>query len=234
MNRKAFNFYLSHWEQIKKMDDNQKLEIFKAICEVQFLERNIEDISFKDTLSDIVWTGLKHSLNTSLMGFINKQKSLGKEIEIPSQGDNNPPCQPPIDTPCQQEEVQEEVKGKGEIVTTQSYDDALTIAHYLHQNIIQVNPTFKEPNLDSWAKDIDKAIRIDNRTPQQLKECISWIYSSQGEFWQRNILSGNKLRKQFDQMNMQATKSTSGIKETAHYLDNDIFENMAKEAKELL
>lgn len=80
---------------------------------------------------------------------------------------------------------------------------AIKIADYLLSKIISINPSFKKPNLDLWVKDIDKALRIDNRTENQLIDCINWIYSDEGEFWQRNILSGKKLREKFDTMNMQ-------------------------------
>ena len=107
--RKAFNFYQSHWEQIKLLNDTQKLELFNAICSVQFMEVNIDDIKFKDNISILVWTGIKHSINTSLSGFINKNKSLNKEVAIPL-------AKVGTDTPCQQLEVkgEEEVKEKEE------------------------------------------------------------------------------------------------------------------------
>jgi len=78
------------------------------------------------------------------------------------------------------------------------------ISKFLLEKIKSVNPTFKEPNLNSWSSDIDKAIRIDGRTEEQLLHCIKWIYSDAGSFWQKNILSGKKLREKFDTMNMQA------------------------------
>ncbi len=81
--RKAFNFYKSHWEQIKLLSDPQRLDLFNAICQVQFLEESIDDIHFKDAITNLVWTGIKHSIATSLNGFINKQKALDKDIEIP-------------------------------------------------------------------------------------------------------------------------------------------------------
>ena len=89
------------------------------------------------------------------------------------------------------------------IVTTQSEIDSLRIANYLLNNILKHNPTFKKPKIETWSIDIEKAIRLDKRTVKQLKECIDWIYSPDGTFWQKNILSGKKLREKFDTMNMQ-------------------------------
>ena len=105
--RKGFNFYLSYWEQMKLLNDKQKVKLLDAICQVQFLEKNINDISFSDNMLNLVWAGIKHSVSTSLNGFISKQKALNKPLDIPlSKGG------------AQQEEVQEEEKeqGKGQYV----------------------------------------------------------------------------------------------------------------------
>ena len=59
-----------------------------------------------------------------------------------------------------------------------------------------------------WAKHIDLAIRIDNRTPEELRAVIEWC---QGDsFWQNNILSTEKLRKQFDKLWMQMKGEENG------------------------
>ena len=92
-------------------------------------------------------------------------------------------------------------------IVPSSSTDAERLANYLLNNILKINPTFKKPNISTWAKDISLAIRIDGRTVEQLKECIDWIYSNKGQFWQKNILSGKKLREKFDTMYMQATTS---------------------------
>lgn len=77
------------------------------------------------------------------------------------------------------------------------------VADYLLMKILSVNPDFKKPSLNTWAKDIDKAIRLDNRTENQLIGAIDWIYTAEGSFWQSNILSGKKLREKFDTMQAQ-------------------------------
>ena len=57
---------------------------------------------------------------------------------------------------------------------------------------------FRNPNLQTWAKDIDLMIRLDKRTPEDIQRVIKW--SQADTFWQSNILSTAKLRKQFDQL----------------------------------
>lgn len=115
-----------------------------------------------------------------------------------------------------------------------SLRDAHDVAFYLLQKILSIKPNFKQPNLETWAKDIDKAIRIDGRTKEQLIACIDYIYSPNGAFWQANILSGKKLREKFDTIEMQAQRSrTGGSDVTQHNLSvlEEIMEEYGNETK---
>ncbi|WKV22506.1 replication protein O [Bacillus phage vB_BceS-M2] len=80
--------------------------------------------------------------------------------------------------------------------------DEVRLAHYLLQKIRENNPDHKEPNLQTWAGDIEKMIRIDGRTPQQVQNMIDWCQAD--HFWKANILSGKKLREKYDQMKVKA------------------------------
>ena len=84
-------------------------------------------------------------------------------------------------------------------------NEAQKVASYLLEKILLWKPNFKTPSLNNWAKDIDLAIRVDKRTPQELINAIDWIYTSKrGEFWKPNILSAKKLRDKFDTLELQA------------------------------
>ncbi|WP_437131247.1 hypothetical protein [Peptostreptococcus russellii] len=63
------------------------------------------------------------------------------------------------------------------------------------------NPNCKQPNIQSWCKDMNKIIRIDQREPEDIAEVIKW--SQKDEFWKSNILSPSKLRKQYDQLKVK-------------------------------
>jgi len=58
----------------------------------------------------------------------------------------------------------------------------------------------KESTLQRWALDIDRMIRLDNRKPCPIWNMIIWC--QQDDFWFKNILSGSKLRKQYDKLAM--------------------------------
>ena len=103
-------------------------------------------------------------------------------------------------------------EGKKNIKPFLSNSDEVRLAELLLEKILSRNPNHKKPNLQTWAKDIDLMIRIDTRTPEDIRRVIEW--SQNDQFWQSNILSTAKLRKQFDQiwakMGAVATKGSSG------------------------
>jgi len=79
--------------------------------------------------------------------------------------------------------------------------DAFRLAELLLSLILARKPDFKKPNLQGWAKDIDRMIRLDKRTPEQIEAVIRWC--QQDLFWQSNILSAAKLREKFDQLELR-------------------------------
>jgi len=99
--RKAFSFYRSHYEQMKLLNKTQIADITMAICEVQFLEVHINDISFKDKMTLLVWTGIKHAIDASVVGY----GYAKKDILIPLEGGSEIPQTPPQE---EQGEVKEE------------------------------------------------------------------------------------------------------------------------------
>ncbi|MFL0266825.1 hypothetical protein [Candidatus Clostridium radicumherbarum] len=64
------------------------------------------------------------------------------------------------------------------------------------------NPGAKEPNLQTWAKNIDLMIRLDNRTAEGIRQMI--IFSQNNDFWKGNILSTLKLREKYVQLYIQS------------------------------
>jgi hypothetical protein len=77
--------------------------------------------------------------------------------------------------------------------------EALTLARRLGKAIKFADPKAKIPaDLTGWAGDIDKLIRIDGRTPEEIHQILRWVFHDSDGWWVSNIRSGFKLRKQFD------------------------------------
>jgi DNA-binding MarR family transcriptional regulator len=61
----------------------------------------------------------------------------------------------------------------------------------------------KRPSVtDRWVSGIEKIIRIDGRSPEQVEAAISW--SQKNEFWRSVILSPDALRRHYEKMRLQA------------------------------
>nr|DAP52302.1 MAG TPA: helix-turn-helix domain protein [Caudoviricetes sp.] len=79
--------------------------------------------------------------------------------------------------------------------------EALDLADLLKEKIIKNQPTAKiDKNYQkNWAKDIEKAHRIDGRSWEQLRGAITYA-QDYSDFWGVNIRSGAKLRKHYDRL----------------------------------
>lgn len=85
------------------LNSKQTHDLLLAICEVQFLETHIDDIFFKDKMTNIVWTGIKHAIDASVKGYVNAKGG----INIPLAGGSGN-----LSTPLEQVKGEEEVEEK--------------------------------------------------------------------------------------------------------------------------
>lgn len=86
--------------------------------------------------------------------------------------------------------------------------EAYILADYLLQRIRQNNPGHKQPNLNAWARHIDLMIRKDKREPTEIRAVIEFCQAD--HFWKANILSTDKLRVRYDQLNIRRKENASG------------------------
>jgi hypothetical protein len=83
----------------------------------------------------------------------------------------------------------------------------MELAELLYSEILKNNPKYKKPNLESWADTIRLAMQRDNRTYSELETMIKWCQAD--SFWYANILSADKLRKQYDQLYSKMQRQNS-------------------------
>ncbi len=79
--------------------------------------------------------------------------------------------------------------------------DEIRMAQLLFSFIQKRNPGHKKPDMEKWATHIDRMIRLDNRSIEDIEKIIKW--SQEDEFWQNNILSTVKLRDKYDQLKLK-------------------------------
>ena len=79
----------------------------------------------------------------------------------------------------------------------------MQLAQLLKGLLLKNNPNAKvtEGQVQKWAHDADRMVRLDGRTHQEITDLID--FSQKDPFWFANILSMGKLREQFDQLTNQ-------------------------------
>ena len=203
--KKVMKYYYSFYDVSKELTDKQFRLFNMAIFEVMFFEKHINHVEFKDVMLVVVWKSIKHSLKSSLDGYCGKKKidydtlftPLAKgaeESKIPLTNNVNDNVN---------DNVKDNVKDNVVMELSTTLLSGIKVSEYLLNKILINKPNFKNPNLQTWSKDIDLAIRLDNRTERELIGCIDWIYTDKGSFWIPNILSAKKLREKFDTMEAQ-------------------------------
>ena len=88
-------------------------------------------------------------------------------------------------------------------------DTAFGLAEFLLSELQSRYPSIKTPNIAAWAKDCDRMIRIDKRSPRDAEDMIRWMA---GDFWGTVVLCPAKLREKWDQIaaKMAATQTANG------------------------
>lgn len=91
-------------------------------------------------------------------------------------------------------------------------DDALILGEGLLKCILYNNEKFRhdKKTVGRWAEEIDRMIRIDKRTFDEVKAMIR--YAQADSFWRTNILSAKKLREKFDTLWMHSKRPAGNQK----------------------
>ena len=97
----------------------------------------------------------------------------------------------------------------------------MRFAKEMFSRVAVINPSAKEPNFENWANTIRLMREIDKRTHNLMWKAFDW--ANKDSFWCSNILSPDKLRKQFDKLQVKVNETnqqtnapaSSGRKPTA-------------------
>jgi hypothetical protein len=85
----------------------------------------------------------------------------------------------------------------------------IKMAEYMYSLIVKNNDSIKKPNMQKWADDFRKMIEIDERPKEIVGDVLRFAVND--SFWQSNILSPSKLRKQYSVLYGQMNR---GVKKT--------------------
>ena len=98
-------------------------------------------------------------------------------------------------------------------VAAEGWDTALDLCEYLADAIVHSGgPDTRRPRVtQSWVDAMEKLVRIDERTPEQVRAAIGWVHYAQpdsdGAWWQDKVLSPESLRRHYEKLRRQAQRS---------------------------
>lgn len=79
--RNQYTFYKSFDDVAQELNDIQLAKYVRTLNDVQFLRVKIDDVIFDDPILNIVWKSQKHSIETSIKGYLDSQKN--KNVKNP-------------------------------------------------------------------------------------------------------------------------------------------------------
>lgn len=80
-----------------------------------------------------------------------------------------------------------------------SFSDAdMKVATWIAGKIKAMNPSARQPNLESWANDVRLMCDSDNRNHSQICDLFNWV--NKDTFWRTNVMCTSKLREKWDQL----------------------------------
>lgn len=85
--------------------------------------------------------------------------------------------------------------------------DERRLSELLLDLILERKPDFHRPDVQRWAGEIDRMIRLDGRLPERIEAVVRWCQKD--AFWANNILSTAKLRKHFDRLELEMGRHAS-------------------------
>ncbi len=155
------------------------------------------------------------------------QSNLYTVLSMPMGGDEKLPTSPlfgPHGSSRKEATVATETSQIRKAILKESQDKEVPKQYLYLCNLLadlMVGNGVKRPTISGkWIADIDKLIRIDEKTVEQVEAAIRW--SQADSFWSSNIHSPAALRKQYEKMRLQAqrNKTSKGVDVVRDYINN--------------
>lgn len=98
-----------------------------------------------------------------------------------------------------------------------------SLSNLLLSLIIQNKKTFKQPDLQKWCLHMERMIKADKRSPEEIEKVIRWCQND--DFWFSKVTSTESLRQKFDRLGMEmesiARRNKTGIPNNSNVSESD-------------
>jgi len=215
-NKPSFLLYKDFDAQLQDLTDEQAGQYLKAIYAFQLdydyeVTDAIVNFALKGAISQFKRDLHKYKdkvVKCSVAGRMSAEKratSVNKRKQTPT-------------NPTVEEEVEDVVVVTVEDKLLSLPAEAVEVTEKIIAHVQSLNPKQKNinpPKLDgtklSWAIEIERMHRLDNRSWEEMRDMWDWILRD--SFWCDKILSGQKFRNQFDTVYVKMQKSKPSAQE---------------------
>lgn len=158
----------------------------------------------------------------------NFKKCLRRDKNVPPPGQKCPTPRDKFGPPL----YKDERRKKKEDMSKETSAEASSLSDFFLQKIKEKKEDFKGHGSAKWAQDFDLMMRLDNRTPERIKEVICWLVQDINNLVY--VQSAKKLRQDFDriEMKMVAGFKKSRVNENREYA-RKLKEKFPKEMKSM-
>lgn len=202
---------VSQFMKVTGLSNRKVIDACERLVELGLLEQKIGSNKTKVfSVKDYKTSGSEESSLVKKVHNGSEESSLSVVKKVHTQNNNINNTTKNNNTSSSGKNFQPRTKAKKNVFS----DDDLMAAEWILGLIRKLNPSFKEPIIESWANDIRLMRERDNRTHKDICELFKW--ANQDKFWSVNILSPSKLRDKWDQLSMKrdAAKTMPTRKET--------------------
>ena len=173
------------------------------------IAKSISNLRKKGLIEDVSFDGrvrLMRSLHYRKADEIQTKKTIQTRVGKKS----NPPLEK--NPSPQYIDIKEERKEREVTASPCPSPSAQDVCSFLLEKIIEFCPSFKKPrDLKKWGLEIDRMLRIDKRSVEEIKAVITWAFAN--DFWRKTISSPSGLRKNFNTILMQMADSKTNSPE---------------------
>lgn len=202
--RQQFTFYRSFWEAAKVLPPKDKTAVLEAIC-AYALDEEERELS---VVANAIFALIKPNLDASKRKAESGKKGGANSKQNASKAEANSK-QNGSKTEANDKQIESEKEKENEcyISSTQVSKVTPTFAEdskpyqcavFLDASIrdrLPTKPAASPETLQSWAYAFDKLNRLDGQDWDTIAAVLEW--SQADSFWCKNIMSGDKFRKQF-------------------------------------
>ena len=202
---------VSQFMKVTGLSNRKVIDACERLVELGLLEQKIGQNKIKVfSVKDYKTSGSEESSLVKKVHSGSEESSLVKKVhsgseesslsvvkKVHTQNNNINNTTKNNNTSSSEKDFQPRAKAKKNVFS----DDDLMAAEWILGLIRKLNPSFKEPKIESWANDIRLMRERDNRTHKDICELFKW--ANQDRFWSVNILSPATLRAKWDQLSMK-------------------------------